>query len=118
MSAAKLSELSGTEERFDVVILDPPKFARHRKGIPSALKAYAALNRSALKVVASGGFLVTCSCSGLVSQEEFEVALASAAHDAGRRVQVLEARGQAVDHPYALTCIENRYLKCLICRVT
>ncbi len=113
----KLEELSGAGEKFDLVILDPPKFARHRKGVAAALKAYAAVNRAALGVVESGGLLVSCSCSGLVAHEEFEAALALAAREAGRRVKVLESRGQATDHPYSLNCLENQYLKCLICHV-
>ncbi|MBX3436181.1 MAG: class I SAM-dependent rRNA methyltransferase [Planctomycetaceae bacterium] len=113
----KLAELAGAGERFDVVILDPPKLARHRKGIETALSAYAALNRDALSVLADDGILVSCSCSGLVGHEEFLGAIAKAALQANRRVQILEERGQAADHPVSIYCPESNYLKCVICRV-
>ncbi|MCA9073410.1 MAG: class I SAM-dependent rRNA methyltransferase [Planctomycetaceae bacterium] len=115
--AKKLAELSGAGESYDVVILDPPKMARHKKGIDSALKAYTALNREAMKVVAPGGILVTCSCSGLVGRELFLGAVTRAALQVDRSVQLLESRGQASDHPVSVYCPESDYLTCLICRV-
>lgn len=113
----KLAALGDAGERFDAVILDPPKLARHRKGIDAALTAYVGMNREALGILVDDGLLVSCSCSGLVSQEAFFGAIARAALQAGRRVQVLEQRGQASDHPVHVHCPETGYLKCFICRV-
>ncbi len=113
----KLAELNGAGERYDVVILDPPKMARHRKGVASALKAYTGVNREAMNLISADGFLVSCSCSGLVSRDEFLGAITKAALQAGRRVQILEERGQSPDHPVSIHCPENAYLKCFICRV-
>lgn len=115
--AKKLAELSGAGESYDVVILDPPKMARHKKGIASALKAYTALNREAMRVVAPGGIFVTCSCSGLVGREQFRGTVTKAALQAERSVQLLESHGQASDHPVSFFCPESDYLTCLICRV-
>jgi 23S rRNA (cytosine1962-C5)-methyltransferase len=75
------------------------------------------MNLRAIKMLQAGGTLVTCSCSHHVGREEFVAAVAAAAADAGRRVQVLETRGAAPDHPEVLTLPETAYLKCLICRV-
>jgi 23S rRNA (cytosine1962-C5)-methyltransferase len=104
-------------EKYDIVVLDPPKLARSRSGIERALKAYSRLNRMAMEVLNPDGILVTCSCSGHVSRDDFEQVLARASLDAGRRVQILEERGQAEDHPVSVHCIETNYLKCFVCRV-
>jgi 23S rRNA (cytosine1962-C5)-methyltransferase len=114
----KLAEFSGAGRKFDVVILDPPKLARHRKGIAAAVKAYTAMNREAMSVLASDGILVSCSCSGLVGRDEFVSALSKAALQSERRVQILEERGQAPDHPVSVHCLESRYLTCCILRVS
>jgi len=103
--------------RYGMVVLDPPRFARTRKGVRQALKAYERLNRLALSCVEADGILVTCSCSGRVTAEEFSGAVARAAARTHRTVQILEARGQAPDHPLAAACPESSYLKCLVCRV-
>lgn len=117
--AFKWLEAQGAEgRRYGMVVLDPPRFARSRKGVPQALRAYERLNRLALAVLEEGGILVTCSCSGRVSAEEFAGAVGRAAGAARRTVQILESRGQAPDHPVSATCPESAYLKCLICRVT
>jgi 23S rRNA (cytosine1962-C5)-methyltransferase len=112
-----LQELSGAGERFDVVITDPPKFARHRKGIDQALRAYQKLNAGALSVLAPGGILASCSCSGLVTREQFHAALHQASIEANCSLQILEDRGQAADHPVSIDCPQSAYLKCVICRV-
>jgi 23S rRNA (cytosine1962-C5)-methyltransferase len=103
--------------RYGMIVLDPPRFARTRRGVRQALRAYSALNALALRCTESDGILVTCSCSGRVTAEDFAAALASAAASEGRQVQILERRGQAADHPVATSCPESAYLKCLICRV-
>ncbi|MGH7200561.1 MAG: class I SAM-dependent rRNA methyltransferase [Planctomycetaceae bacterium] len=112
-----MERLHAAGERFDVVILDPPKMTRHRAGLKKALRGYHSLNRLAMDLLPPGGILVSCSCSGLVDREVFEQMLAETAVRAGRRLQVLEARGQSPDHPVSLDCPENAYLKCYICRI-
>jgi 23S rRNA (cytosine1962-C5)-methyltransferase len=102
---------------WDVVIVDPPKFARARKDLEAALKGYQRLNALALNACAPGALLATCSCSQLVDQETFERMLAAAARDAGRRVQVLEVASQGPDHPVPPAFPEGRYLKFVLCRV-
>jgi 23S rRNA (cytosine1962-C5)-methyltransferase len=112
-----LERLAESGERFDAVILDPPKFARHRRALPEALRAYHWLNRLALSVLEPGGILVTCSCSGHVSREDFFHVLVGVAQQTRRDVQILEQRGAAPDHPILSSCPDSQYLKCSICRV-
>lgn len=107
----------GAGEQFDTIVLDPPAFAKSKRAAEGALRGYKELNLRALKMLRSRGTLVTCSCSHHVPLEEFTAVIAAAAGDAGRRVQVLETRGAAPDHPAVLTLPETTYLKCLICRV-
>src|SRR5262249_50430898 len=106
-----------TGERFDLVVLDPPKLARHARGVADALRGYHGLNRLALDVLADDGILVTCSCTGYVERGMFENMLSEAALSARRRLQILEARGASPDHPTSVACPETDYLKCYICRV-
>jgi 23S rRNA (cytosine1962-C5)-methyltransferase len=105
------------EQYFDVVILDPPKFAHNKEQVPRALRGYKEINLSALHLLRPGGILATFSCSGLVSVTEFQQAVFAAAADAGRRLQILEWLRQGADHPVAATFPEGEYLKGLICRV-
>lgn len=112
-----LERLRAEGQTFDVVICDPPKFARHPKGIEDALKAYLRLNQAAIGVLAPSGILVTCSCSGLIERELFEDMLAQVSELTQRPIQFLEQRGQASDHPVSASCLETSYLKCYICRV-
>tara|TARA_R110002111_G_scaffold18931_3_gene46332 strand:- start:15476 stop:16726 length:1251 start_codon:yes stop_codon:yes gene_type:complete len=114
---AVLEQFKADGELFDSVIVDPPKMARHRSGVKQALKGYFSLNRLAVEVLKPGGILVTCSCSGLISQQEFQQMLASVSQHTGRHLQILELRGQPADHPVSPSCPENHYLKCIICRV-
>jgi 23S rRNA (cytosine1962-C5)-methyltransferase len=104
-------------EQFDVVILDPPKFAHNPGQIDRAARAYKDLNRVALALVNPGGVLATFSCSGVVDAALFQKILFSAALEAGRDAQVIERLTQASDHPVALTFPESEYLKGLILRV-
>ncbi|HJZ86342.1 MAG TPA: class I SAM-dependent rRNA methyltransferase [Polyangia bacterium] len=103
---------------YDLVVLDPPKFARARKDVEAALKGYRRLNALALQVCAPDALLATSSCSQLVGLEEFERMLAAAALDAGRRIQVLETAAMGPDHPLPAAFAEGRYLKFALCRVT
>lgn len=111
-----LEALRGAGERFDLVVLDPPKLARHARGVPEALRGYHSLNRLAIDVLAPDGILVTCSCTGYVEREMFENMLAEAALSAKRRLQILEVRRAAPDHPTSVACEETDYLKCYIAR--
>jgi 23S rRNA (cytosine1962-C5)-methyltransferase len=109
----------GAEGRkFGVVILDPPKFAAERRALDDAMRAYERLNQSAVNLLEPGGYLVTCSCTGSVTREDFSYILASVAARTRRHVQILEMRGAAPDHPVSASCLETEYLKCFICRVT
>ena len=102
---------------FDAIVLDPPAFAKSKRAAEGALRGYKELNLRAIRLLAPGGTLITCSCSHHVSLADFTEIVAAAAADAGRRVQLLETRAAAPDHPEVLTLPETRYLKCLICRV-
>jgi len=112
-----LREYEAAGERYDTIVLDPPAFARSKRAAEGAMRGYKELNLRAMKMLRPGGTLVTCSCSHHVPLQEFTEVVAAAAADAGRRVQVLETRGAAPDHPAILTLPETSYLKCLICRV-
>jgi 23S rRNA (cytosine1962-C5)-methyltransferase len=102
---------------FDMIVLDPPRFARSRRGVPAALEAYRRLNALALRCLGTGGVLVTFSCSGRVSEADFQGALARAATEAGRSVRILERLAQAPDHPVSSACPESAYLKGFVCAV-
>jgi 23S rRNA (cytosine1962-C5)-methyltransferase len=112
-----LRHLDSTPEKFDAIVLDPPAFAKSKRAAEGAARGYKELNLRALRLLSPGGTLITNSCSHHVSLEEFTGIVAAAAVDAGRRVQLLETRSAAPDHPEVLTLPETRYLKCLICRV-
>ena len=103
-------------ERFDLVLLDPPAFAKSRADVPAARRGYKEINLRGLRVLAPGGVLITSSCSYHMDEVEFESLVREAAADAGRDVVVLERRGQAADHPVRLAFPESRYLKCLVLR--
>ena len=109
-----LRERSDVGEGFETVILDPPAFAKARRDLPRARRAYKEINLRAMKLLNPGAILITCSCSYHLSRELFEETLRSAAADAGRTVRVREWRGQAADHPEVLTIPETRYLKCAV----
>jgi 23S rRNA (cytosine1962-C5)-methyltransferase len=112
-----LREYEAAGERYDTIVLDPPAFAKSKRAAEGAMRGYKELNLRAMKMLRPGGTLVTCSCSHHIPLQEFTEVVAAAASDAGRRVQVLETRGAAPDHPAVLTLPETSYLKCLICRV-
>jgi 23S rRNA (cytosine1962-C5)-methyltransferase len=109
-----LRERSDGGERYDTVILDPPAFAKTRRDLPRAQRAYKEINLRAMRLLNPGGILITCSCSYHLSRELFEETLRSAAGDVGRTMRVREWRGQAADHPEVLTIPETHYLKCAI----
>jgi 23S rRNA (cytosine1962-C5)-methyltransferase len=104
-------------EKFGLVILDPPKFARDRHAVEEALRGYRRLQALGLRLLEPGGVLVTCCCSGLIGMDMLVDLLAQLATEERREVQVLEGRGQAADHPVSVSCLESQYLKCLISHV-
>ncbi len=112
-----LREFEATGRRYGTVVLDPPAFAKSKRATEGAMRGYKEMNLRALKMLEAGGALVTCSCSQHVGLTEFLGVVASAAADARRRVQVLEVRGAAADHPAMLGLAETSYLKCVVCRV-
>ncbi|MDP9014689.1 MAG: class I SAM-dependent rRNA methyltransferase [Pseudomonadota bacterium] len=113
-----LEALAKEGARFDVVIVDPPAFAKRRKDLPKALAAYKRLNQLAMQVLAGDGILVSCSCSYHLSAEDLQDAIAKAARAADKHLQILELGGQAPDHPVHPAIPETRYLKAYFCRVT
>ena len=112
-----LETLAGEGARFDIVIVDPPAFAKRKKDLPKALAAYKRLNQLAMQLLAADGILVSCSCSYHVSAEDLQDAIAKAARGADKHVQLLEMGGQAPDHPVHPAIAETRYLKAYFCRV-
>lgn len=113
----ELRRLRDAGQQFDVVILDPPKFAFSRAQLQSAARGYKDINLLGLKLLRPGGILATFSCSGAVSAELFQKIVFGAALDAEREVRIVERLAQGPDHPVLLTFPESDYLKGLICRV-
>jgi len=112
-----LRDLEARGERYDTIVLDPPAFAKNRASLKAALRGYKEINLRALKLLNQGGVLITCTCSYHVSEDLFVEILADAALDARRRLQIMEKRMQASDHPVLLGVPETYYLKCVIARV-
>jgi 23S rRNA (cytosine1962-C5)-methyltransferase len=108
---------AAARRRFDIVVLDPPAFAKSRQSLEAAIRGYREINRRALELLISGGILVTCSCSHHLSEATLLEIVAAASLDTGRKLRVLERRMQAQDHPVLLTVPETLYLKCLILEV-
>ncbi len=110
-------QMLANQRRFAAVVLDPPKLALGREDVDDALRKYHDLNRLACAVTQPGGFLLTCSCSGLVSRDAFTRTVLDATRRAGRRVQIVASSGAGGDHPIAPECPESEYLKTLLVRV-
>ncbi len=113
-----LRERARSGETFDLVLLDPPAFAKSRRDVPAARRGYKEINLRAMRLLADGGVLMTSSCSYNLDEPAFEEILRDAAADAGRGLEVVERRGQSADHPVLLGFPESRYLKCLVLRDT
>lgn len=112
-----LKEYDEVGRRFQMVILDPPAFAKNRDSLEAATRGYKEINLRALKILAPEGYLVTCSCSYHLSEALFLQLIAEAANDAKKNVVVAERRTQAEDHPILLTMPETHYLKAIILKV-
>jgi 23S rRNA (cytosine1962-C5)-methyltransferase len=113
-----MRDYSDAGRQFDTIILDPPAFARSKRNLDTALRAYKELNLRALRMLRAGGILVTCSCSYHVTPSDFLEGVVSAAHDSHRVLRLLENRAQAKDHPMLPTIPETSYLKCFIFNVS
>lgn len=112
-----LAGYSSARRHFAQVVLDPPAFAKSRQSLEAAVRGYKEINLRALRLLETGGILVTCSCSHHLSEAAFLSLLAEAALDANRTLRVLERRTQSQDHPILLTVPETHYLKCLVLEV-
>ena len=113
-----LRQYRDSRRQFDLIILDPPKFAASRSQVERATRGYKDINLLAFKLLRPGGVLFTFSCSGLVTPDLFQKVVAGAALDAGREAQILRRLTQPPDHPVALNFPEGEYLKGLVCRVS
>ncbi|MFO0805915.1 MAG: class I SAM-dependent rRNA methyltransferase [Gemmataceae bacterium] len=112
-----LRDVIPNQEKFDVVVLDPAKLTRDRESVDLALKKYCDMNRLAMHVVKPGGILLSCSCTGLVREEEFLESMRRAAWQAQRNLQIFHVGGAGADHPFLLSVPEGRYLKAVFARV-
>lgn len=112
-----LAKFQSAGRKFDLVVLDPPKFARTQHAVPDALKGYRRLQSLAVRLLNPDGIMVMCCCTGLITFDMLEEQMAQVSTKENREIQILERRGQAPDHPIAVSCLESAYLKCLIGRV-
>ena len=111
-----LREMEAAGERFDTIVLDPPAFAKNRASVKPAARGYKEINLRALKLLNPGGVLITCTCSYHMPEEMFLRIVGEAANDAHRKLQLVEKRTQASDHPILFGVPETYYLKCVIAR--
>ena len=109
-----LHALHERDERFDLVIVDPPSFAPNERSKPRAIKAYTTLNRQALRVVEPGGWLVSASCSSHITVQDMLSILAAAGPPSGRRTRIMQVRGAGSDHPILPAFPEGSYLKVIL----
>ncbi|MBW6515424.1 MAG: class I SAM-dependent rRNA methyltransferase [Candidatus Cloacimonetes bacterium] len=112
-----LTAFAAEGRKFDLIVLDPPKFAKSKGGISSAIKGYISLNDLAIRCLNPSGILLTCSCSGRINLDQFAEIIRLAAVSNRRHVRLLEKRGASPDHPVSLTTPESTYLKCFICHI-
>jgi len=113
-----LRDYAAAGQQYDVIVLDPPAFAKTKRDVPTAMRGYKELNLRALKMLRPGGILVTCSCSYHVSSRDLLDAIAEAGLDVHKNLRLLENRGQSNDHPILLRVPETAYLKCMIVHVS
>jgi 23S rRNA (cytosine1962-C5)-methyltransferase len=110
----ELKALQQKGERFDLIILDPPAFARTKQAVPDALAGYKEINLRAIRLLETDGVLASCSCSWHVDERMLWAAILDAARDARRDLRLIEFRSQARDHPMLAAMPETRYLKCFV----
>ena len=115
---ALLDRYAETDRRFDLIVLDPPSFAKSKQNRYAAIRAYTRLNALAMRCLAPGGMLATASCTSQVGPEAFKEMIAAAAAAAGKRFQIIHEAGQPVDHPVPAAFPEGRYLKFVVGRVS
>ncbi|MBL7995651.1 class I SAM-dependent rRNA methyltransferase [bacterium] len=113
----EFKNINEQKEKFDVIILDPPAFAKSRAHIKDAIKGYREINRRAAKALTDGGILYTCSCSHVIDPETFRNVVFQGLYGAGKNAILLENRTQAKDHPVLLSMRETEYLKCMVLQV-
>ncbi len=112
-----LRQYRSAGRRFDIIVLDPPKFAQNQRQVESATRGYKDINLLAFQLIKPGGMLMTFSCSGLIDTDLFQKVVFGALVDAKREAQIVARLTAAADHPVALTFPEGMYLKGLLCRV-
>ena len=112
-----LRDFRQQKKQFDVVILDPPAFCKSADQVKDAYRGYRDINATAMKIVKSGGFLITCSCSHYMTMPLFEKMLIEAARQSGRIVRSVEVKTQAPDHPSLLCAEETQYLKFFVLHI-
>jgi 23S rRNA (cytosine1962-C5)-methyltransferase len=113
----RLAQLVADDEKFDIVILDPPSLVKNRQNLVPALKLYRDINAKGMKLLNKGGILVTASCSQHVSTTDYDEVIARAAQKSGRNARIFKRGHQAVDHPVLPTMPETEYLKCLFVEI-
>lgn len=113
----RLREYDDRGERFDTIILDPPAFTKSKSAVEGAIRGYKEINLRAMKILQSGGFLVTCSCSHHIDSEMFMDIVYNAGIDSRRKIRLIEYRSQAKDHPVLVAAPETEYLKCAILQI-
>ena len=106
--------LDANNKKYDLIILDPPAFAKHRAALKNALKGYTRLNAKGFESIKSGGILFTFSCSQIVTKDQFRNAVFTAAAQSGRKVRILHQLHQPADHPINIYHPEGEYLKGLV----
>jgi len=112
-----LNELDDKKEKYDVVILDPPAFAKNIQSVENAKRGYKEINLRAMRILERGGFLITCSCSQHITPEIFLGVIIDASKDAKKSIRLIEYRTQSKDHPYLIGYNESLYLKCYIFQI-
>lgn len=112
-----LIEMEERNERFDVIILDPPAFTKSKSSVKNASKGYREINYRAMKLLNHGGFLVTCSCSEYMPRDQFMKIILASGNDAHKRLRLVENRAQSPDHPVIMGNNVSDYLKCIIYQV-
>jgi 23S rRNA (cytosine1962-C5)-methyltransferase len=114
---AYLRNAATQNEKFDIIVLDPPKFAQNQQQVEKASRGYKDINLNAFKLIKPGGCLMTFSCSGAITRDLFQKIVFGALADSGRQGQIIQHLSAADDHPIALTFPEGEYLKGLLVRV-